>query len=338
MSTRMKLILAVLAGFLVSGSVGILAVDRVHRDTMEVAVARELESSRRSFENLLAAEVEALEVGAVLLAADPRLPSLLEASDRDGLIALASDSYADLNREFGVSHWYYEETSKQGRRVIARVHHPEKFGDALDRLTYHQAEEQGAGAGLELGVTAFALRVVRPVNTENGSVVGFVELGKEVSHVLGQMKQLFGSEYSLVIDKAAMGLGAEQQWDEIRRAYPNAAEWRSHPQNIQVDSTDGASVWEGSVTSLPNDGSVLSTSWEDDRAIATVAFPVNDAAGTRIGAVIARIDVTQHFESIRTAQVKMVVTMGLVMAVLSVALLLFVNRYVLTRPSGTRAG
>ena len=287
---------------------------------------------------MLFRSIEALEVGAIMHAADPRLPSLLEAGDREGLIALAAESYADLNEEFGVSHWYYEETSARGRRVIARVHQPEKFGDVLDRLTYHQAEELGAGAGLELGLTAFALRVVRPVPATDGSVAGFVELGKEVPNVLGHMKLLFGSEYSLVIDKAAMGLGAEEQWDEIRRDYPNAGEWRAHPHNLQVDSTDGASVWGGSVSGLPNEGAVLSTEWEDDLAVATVAFPVDDASGTRIGAVIARIDVTEHFESTRSAQVGMVVTMGLTMAVLSVALLLFVNRYVLTRPSESRSG
>lgn len=335
MSVRTKVVVAVLVGLLISGSIGAWVIDRVYRDSIAMVAERELENSANAFRSLLEAESDALEIGAEVIAADPRVAPLVKAKDRDGLQSMSRDLYSELNRRHGITHLYFESTPADGGTVIVRVHRPELFGDRLDRITYQQAVVGGTASGLELGRTAFALRVVRAVPDGDGSVAGYIELGKEISHFLGDLKRAYGNEYSLVVAKSRLGPDAEKDWDQIRAVYPASGEWGADPENLLVDSTVGSrDVWTGDIGELAERGEVVDTRWEDDTAVATVAFPVDDAGGRRIGAVLAYIDVSDFYLRARQAQLQVLLGMTAIMVILGISLTWYLDRLVFKESVG----
>lgn len=330
MSVRTQLVVAVLVSLIVAGAVGAWVVDRAYRDSIELVAKRELEASRQAFTGLVSAETESLSVATSVIAKDPRIPGLLFAQDRTGLDAASRNLFDTLITDHGVTHWYYEQTPVRGGQVILRVHRPELFGDKLERLTYQQAVMTGTGSGLELGRTAFALRHVRAVR-QGDRVVGYVELGKEISNFLDDLRSSDGNEYALVVAKDRLGTRAEKDWEQIRAVYPRAGEWSADPENLLVDSTaSDAEVWSGDIDDLPETGTVLRTEWHDDVAHAELAFPIEDAGGTRIGAVISHVDVTEFYTRARRSQLQILLGMGAIMLILGISLTWYLDR-LLTR-------
>ncbi|HTN54143.1 MAG TPA: cache domain-containing protein, partial [Anaeromyxobacter sp.] len=172
-----------------------------------------------SYAALEQADVELLSAELDRLVADPAFVGPFLARDRARLLAAARPVFQKLGAEKQITHWYFIEP-EPSRTCFLRVHAPEKFGDRIDRATLDQAiRTQKMGAGKELGVTAFALRVVKPIRS-NGKVVGYMELGEEIGHFLGRMKQKTGDDYALLADKgridrkALAAVRKEDRWEE----------------------------------------------------------------------------------------------------------------------------
>ena len=90
--------------------------------------------------------------------------------------------FESLHREHALTHLYFFD---KNRVCLLRVHKPEKHGDLINRFTAIEAERTGKTAsGIELGpLGTFTLRVVQPV-FEGQTLLGYVELGKEIEDVL----------------------------------------------------------------------------------------------------------------------------------------------------------
>lgn len=338
MSIRFKVIVAILVSLTIATVASVLVVENTYRRSVEVIATDELREAYQSFKGLEAEESEKLSIAASIIAQDPRVIDLVRTGDREGLQALCQQQFDGMRNEYGTTHWYFEETPQRGGRVIARIHKPELYGDRIDRETYRRAVDTGEGSGLDLGKTAFALRVVKPVRDEAGVVVGYVELGQEIAGFLDRMRDGYGGDYTLVVDKEALGDDAEATWTNIRSTYPNAGQWFADARNLVVDSTvRGAPVWHGDINKLPESGRVINTLREGDVVLVTAAFPVSDAAGKRIGAVVATTDVTELFSIARRAQVTIALTIAAVMAALGFGLVIVLNTLVFARLNGMSA-
>ena len=101
--------------------------------------------------------------------------------DRDGLYESSLGLYEDNKDQHLITHFYYEDLNDS---VFLRVHNKDKFGDTLERSTFWLSKESNSwGDGLELGETAFALRVVHPYEYNN-ELIGYIEFGKEIEEYL----------------------------------------------------------------------------------------------------------------------------------------------------------
>jgi hypothetical protein len=229
------------------------------------------------------ADVEALSAELDLLVADPALVGPFVARDRAKLLAAARPRFAKLEKERMITHWYFIEP-EPSRTCFLRVHAPDQLGDRIDRETLSRAiASQKIGAGKELGKTAFALRVVKPIRAK-GKVVGYMELGEEIGHFLTRMKAQTGDDYAVLADKARLDRAAlvavrkEDRWDE-------------RPDVVLVDST----VWNEATVSLgaplaklPPEGTRL-PEWKDGQGrYIGGAFPIRDAADQVVGALFVR--------------------------------------------------
>lgn len=226
------------------------------------------------------ADLDVLEAELDRLAGDPALVEAFQARDRAKLLGLARPRFERLRAEKGITHWYFIEPSQV---CFLRVHAPEKAGDRIERTTLAQAVKAGRGAGKELGQTAFALRLVKPVRAK-GAVVGYVELGEEIGHFLVKMKEATGDDYALLADKAKVDRGAlaavrkEDRWDE-------------RPDVVLIDST----VWNEATVNLgapfaklPEAGTRLPPWMDGNVRYVGGAFPVRDAANAVVGALFVR--------------------------------------------------
>lgn len=228
-------------------------------------------------------ELEKLSSVLDTLIADPALVAAFRAHDREKLFALTHDRFERLKAEKGITHWYFLDPAP-ARTCFLRVHSPTLFGDVVQRETFSKAiAGQAVGSGKELGKTAFALRVVKPVRAA-GALIGYMELGEEIGDFLVRMKEQTGDDFGLLVDKKRIDrkelarIRGEDRWDE-------------RPDVVLIDST----VWNDRLLELPvpfdqlPDQGVRAGEWtEGTRRYLGGAFSVRDAANTAVGALYVR--------------------------------------------------
>ena len=258
---------------------------------IEEVGAAALRAAVESFSSQQQGEIEKLGAAIDALAASDQLREAFLARDRGRLQGLAEPIFRTLRDHDRISHWYFHEPDPS-RRVFLRVHKPGLFGDRVGRATMARAAETGEmGAGLELGRTAFALRVVRPW-VHAGQVIGYLELAEEVDHFLGAMKARTGDDYGLLVKRRFID---QQAWAAVLR--PLANSWNGRADVLAVDSTaltEGILDYDGDLERLGPRGEVLGESLVGGRAYMRGVFPVHDAAGRAVGGLFVAHDFTAH--------------------------------------------
>jgi hypothetical protein len=236
-----------------------------------------------SYEVLERKDVERLAAALDVLVADPGLVEAFRARDRDRLLALAQPRFERLKAELSVTHWYFIER-EPARTCFLRVHAPATFSDVIRRDTLSQAIATGRmGAGKELGKTAFALRVVKPIRL-GGEVIGYMELGEEIDHFLGRMKEETGDDYAVLVDKAHID---RKELARVR----GEDRWNERKELVLIDATmPSASRADVGVplAALPRQGRVTGEWAEGGLRYVGGAFPISTAAGHVVGALFVR--------------------------------------------------
>lgn len=295
-SAESKLMFALISLGVLSGAIGAELISRGFEERVEAVGATVLEGAAEAFRAQQAAEQEKLASTLDGLMACPRLLAAFLRRDRDGLQQLAAPTLAVLRERDRITHWYFHEAGGEGR-VFLRVHKPELFGDAVDRTTLRRAIETGElGAGLELGKTAFALRVVRPW-TADGRIIGYMELAVEVDHFLTAMRGRSGDDYGLLVQKRLID---EKAWAAVLG--PRVKSWNTRADLLVVDATDvvgGLGAFDGDIEGLPERGRFLGEVERAGRTTIHGVFPLPDAAGRKVAALYVAHDFTAHHQAVR---------------------------------------
>jgi hypothetical protein len=217
------------------------------------------------------------------LIADPAFIAPFKERNREKLLAAARPRFNKLKTTQGITHWYFLDP-EPARTCFLRVHQPATFGDVVGRATFSQAiATKEIGAGKELGKTAFALRVVKPIKS-GGAVIGYMELGEEIGEFLVQMRKQTGDDFALLVDKKRVDraelakVAGEDRWDE-------------RPDVVLIDST----FWNEKLLNLPttfdklpDGGARAGEGAAGEKKYVDGAFPVRDAAGQVVGALYVR--------------------------------------------------
>ena len=296
LSAETKLVTAVVALSVLAGAAGAELVADHFEEKVEEVGEHVLHAAAETFAMQQRTEVEKLTAALDVIMASGDLQAAFRARDRAQLRRLAEPVLEKLKDRSRITHWYFH-TAGPSPTVFLRVHRPELFGDAPQRATLRRAIDTGElGAGLELGRTAFALRVVRPWVVD-GKLLGYVELAEDVDHFLTAMKGRTGDEYGLLVRKKYLDAAA---WAAAMG--PKATSWDASADALVVDATSSATGfldWRGDVEALPSRGLTLGESEQDDRAFIRGVFPVSDAAGRRVGALFVVHDFTVHHQAVR---------------------------------------
>lgn len=286
-------LVAIFAGILVSSFRQRLAADGL----------RSVQKAHGAYDLILESDTKALSAALdAFLTNAPALQLYADHGDRQKLLAAVKDLYAANRARYGFTHFYF--IDRDGTCYL-RVHKPEQFGDAITRETFLRARNTNATAtGIELGKTAFALRVVTPY-LRDGGVAGYVEMGEEIDHFDTLVKQKTGVDVAVLVDKRFL---QEKEYRAVRKAAGQPDDWDDLPDHALVSSTfhDRKLVAE----SLPSrqarlvtDAEYLGTVESGSQRLARGAFPLADVAGRQVGVVLVLSDVTDQMRAEQLALV-----------------------------------
>jgi len=196
------------------------------------------------FQATLKQQASGLATALLSISTDPRVHQALIAGDSALLLRNWHPVFADMSRQYGVTHFYFLD---RARTCILRVHKPEKRGDRIDRFTAQEAERRDRTSwGIELGpMGTLTLRVVQPV-FQNNTLLGYVELGKEIEDVMQQLHAKSGRHVAITLHKRYL---TQAGWEEGMRLLGRASHWNQHPRSVTAYS---------SLTPLPDAFAVMS--------------------------------------------------------------------------------
>ncbi|MFW6374536.1 MAG: PAS domain S-box protein [Thermodesulfobacteriota bacterium] len=262
-----------------------------HEDHIEETLSREIAAVPDRFFEALQFESAGLDLTLRSIIRDRQMRADLRAKDRERLLSRYQAWFADIRKDYGVTHFYFLDAA---RVCLLRVHKPGKSGDRIDRFTAQEAERTGrSAAGIELGpLGTFTLRVVRPV-VEDGQRLGYVELGKEIENVLQALHDDPAVELAVTIHKEALD---RSQWESGMRMLNREPDWNRFPQKAliyystprfpeELDRYVDCGVHTHAHTL--KDLSFLNRTWR------VVFLPLHDVSGSEVGDLVVMYDVSR---------------------------------------------
>ena len=213
------------------------------------------------------------------------------AGNRAAVLERTKPLFQNLQEEFRISHFYFVGAD---RKVIARLHQPDRFGDLINRATLLRAERTRKIAfGIELGALGtLSLRAVIPW-WEGEKIVGYVELGHDVEHFLDEINSILGVDlmvlvYKKFLDYSAWKASAESRgrpwdWDEFETVVSVARTMEDIPQALRPHLDQEHHNYQ----------IVLSLAGEDRDAHLAI-LPLYDAASQEIGDIVVIRDITEE--------------------------------------------
>ncbi|HAX92033.1 MAG TPA: hypothetical protein DCY07_07495 [Rhodospirillaceae bacterium] len=172
--------------------------------------------------------------------ADTDTRRALRDGDYTRLSALWQPMFDSMRRENKLTHLYFLD---KNRVAILRLHRPDVRGDKISRFSALEAERTGkTTSGIELGTLGtFTLRVVQPV-FEAGTLIGYVELGKEIEdalkkqHTQHTLHTLSGMQMAVVIHKNKIN---RQTWENGMRFLGREADWDQLENHVVIYASQG---------------------------------------------------------------------------------------------------
>ncbi len=326
-SIRFKLIVPLVAGLAVIAVAIAVLMRFVHQRAVEQASLHEVQKAASALASIEVAEEDRLSALLEVIEQDELMLESFARGDRAALQARAAPLLKRLREAHGVTHWYFH-LADPAAGIWLRVHQPELGGDVVRRPSLRRAVATGAEArGLELGRTAYAVRVVRPW-FRRGKLVGYVELGSDIETFLVRLSRLTGDEFGMLLDKRRLD---RVSWQRIT-GHPGR--WDERSELFEVGNTGGdASLLSGldRMEQVPKLPALLGREVRDGRSWARGIFPLLDADGKTIGAVVERHEISPLLAGVDELRLQVVVLVVLLAAALA-ALVIFLLETLVFEP------
>lgn len=300
-SIRFKMLggILLLELLLVAAYSGILFVSA--RNSLKLSATQAVERSQGAYNLILQGDAKMLSAAMDSFTTNASARQIYaDHQDRQKLQEAVQEIYRDNKAHHGITHLYF--IDKDGTCFL-RAHDPGNFGDLIQRETFKQARAAGRTvSGIELGKTAFALRVVSPY-IHNGNLIGYLEFGEEIDHFDQLVKQETGVDVAVMVDKRFLD---EAQYRKTIKAVGRPDTWDQFKGYVLVSTTlPDARTAAGMVseedfrkTVAPNYFGVLD---RNAQSFAKGGFPLKDTSGKQVGVVLTLNDVTEQVRSERSA-------------------------------------
>jgi diguanylate cyclase (GGDEF)-like protein/PAS domain S-box-containing protein len=252
-------------------------------------------SASRIFDSIVKSDSDTLSAALEVITRDDALRRDMLAYDRDSLLRRAGPIFKQLREQYGITHFYF---TGPDRVNLLRVHQPDRYGDTIGRVTTARAKASGEpAAGLELGpLGTFTLRVVFPWYVGD-RLIGFVELGEEIEHLLQRIKDISGVDLYVAIDKQYLTqknwvagmrmLGRHGEWDFLRNSVITFQTTDATSAAIH-DLLSGSSHYGQALTEISTHGQLFQTQ----------VMPLRDVGDRKVGNMLLLQNITDRIDHI----------------------------------------
>lgn len=227
------------------------------------------------------------------IAADPRVQQGLHDRDRERLLADWQPVFEHFRQNYALTHFNFIAAD---RSLLLRMHAPQGPEEWIDRFILQEAERTGRNAaGLEIGkVGTLTLRTVQPV-FQNGQLLGYVELGKEIDDILYERHLQSGSHLVVTVFKKYLG---PHQW-ELAVAAMETEPLRGRLADSAIVYTSHARLPDAFIAAADHVSDQGHFEAESHTEVASggrrwklSATPLKDAADKEIGCILVITDIS----------------------------------------------
>ncbi|MDO8208384.1 MAG: diguanylate cyclase [Gallionella sp.] len=279
----------------------LLMVMAIHRHANE-DIDRDAGGAATRAEHLYQEEIDSsadmLGAAMEVLATDQGLRQALANRDRTQLLQRTAPLFAELKKKYAITHFYFSDSQRVN---ILRVHQPARFGDTINRATTKQAQRSRQTTyGVELGpLGTFTLRLVMPWFAADGQLLGFVELGMEIDHVLRKVQHIGNTKTYVLINKQFLD---RTEWEAGMRMLGRLPDWELLPDvvvNNQAAEDMPKELAHGLHESLLAEQKLAEYVQEGTSAYRAVFLPLKDAAGNSVGRMVLMLDISVQVKEIK---------------------------------------
>jgi len=202
------------------------------RDLLETHLAEDIAAAEHLLWQRMRQDTETMKAVLATLASRTDIRDVLLERDRQSLLRLNSSQFKNLKDQTGITHFYFLTPE---RVALLRLHFPGRHGDTINRRTVLQAEKRmEMSHGLELGpLGTLSMRVVMPWVSE-GKIIGFVELGKEISRITTEIRETLNVDLAVFVSKDYL---QRPDWETGMSAMGRAANWSEYKTSVIAAET-----------------------------------------------------------------------------------------------------
>lgn len=254
-----------------------------------------LQKTQLAIQALIDTRAQKLALALDALMTDERLRNDMLLRDRQSLLSHSKPLFDKLRDDYGISQLHFYEP---GRQAFLHLLQPEQFGEIIDRQTLLAATRSDAlSYGVELGpIGDLTLRVVTPWR-QGDHLVGYIELGEEVSDLVLQIRRVFGLDVYVGLAKEHL---TEPGWQLGKALLGHEGNWHGG---------DAVAIIAQTLPGIPT--SVLTLLTSDAEQVTAVgamtpngkrhflagAIPIKDVSGRVVGKVALLEDMTGRLDA-----------------------------------------
>ncbi|MDD5772064.1 MAG: cache domain-containing protein [bacterium] len=330
MTIKLKTVLVIISSFFIFALIILYFSNRNYQRNIEFISSEAIDNARISFKNLQVNDTKMLSSTLEGLLVDDSIRNTFSKRDRKKLLELTSPLFTKLHEKYSITHFYFIDPPPSSKCFL-RVHTPEIFDDEIKRATYISSIKSGTfGSGLELGKTAFALRVVHPVYN-SGKLIGYMELGEEIEHFLQTMKSQTNDEFGFIVAKDKIDKNEyltmrknnnlTDNWDEMKDVIITGKTMKDDTLlNINID-----------LSAIPDKGMILGNLKQGKNMFIKGLFPVIDANSEKVGAIFVLHDISNDYNMMKKTQIAIIMIVVIMSIFISVLLIILLNNLIFSR-------
>lgn len=253
----------------------------------------EVNEIKFNFNQLETSDIKMLSSTLEIIIQDPRIKEIYLEKNRTKLYNYTFPLFEELKNKYGITHWYF--ILPEGHTFL-RVHNKKIYGDEITRFTFYKSRDtKNTSSGIELGKTAYALRVVMPYYDE-GNLIGYVELGQEIDSFLDILKNGKGSEFIFLADKQYLD---KTKWSSVRKVAGLRDNWDDFSRYVLIGANPKKEIIFDCIISKNmlegEKGKVLfQVIKQKNRIYRCAGIPLIDAGDRQSGVIFSLIDINSY--------------------------------------------
>ncbi|MBU1995900.1 MAG: hypothetical protein KKF78_01955, partial [Candidatus Omnitrophica bacterium] len=227
-----KIILGFLTVLVLTGLIAKIAL-KFQDKLLNLNISREILEKEKLSDVFIRNEMRALSYALEVFVQDQTIKDLYLEKDREKLYQHGKILFEDISTKYGITHVYF---ILPDGHCFLRLHDKDLYNDKITRVTFEKARDtKTMVSGVELGKTAFALRVVKPYYNGN-ELIGYVEFGEEINIFLNNLKDSLISENLLIVNKRFLD---KEKWSAMRKIEGLEDNWNDFGEHVLVNNIEG---------------------------------------------------------------------------------------------------